>query len=103
MNANKPVLTVVGCDPGLANLGLGAVRETGRDVTWLGSELLRTSARRPLQQRLSYLHEGVRTFLSTHRPDALAIEGQRSEEHTPELPSRGQLVYRLLLQQNKDL
>src|SRR5690625_1301891 len=76
MNANKPVLTVVGCDPGLANLGLGAVRETGRDVTWLGSELLRTSARRPLQQRLSYLHEGVRTFLSTHRPDALAIEGQ---------------------------
>lgn len=70
------VLTVVGCDPGLANLGLGAVRETGRDVAWLGSELLRTSSRTPLAARLERLYDGVSTFLAEHRPDALAIEGQ---------------------------
>lgn len=73
---NEQVLTVVGCDPGLANLGLGAVRETGRDVAWLGSELLKTSARTPLAERLRSLHDGVVRFLDEHRPDALAIEGQ---------------------------
>ena len=67
---------VAGCDPGLANLGLGAVRETGRDVTWLGSELLRTSSRQPLAERLHAIHEGVTTFLQQHRPEALVIEGQ---------------------------
>ncbi len=72
----KPVLTVVGCDPGLANLGLGAVRETGRDVTWLGSELLKTNARTPLAERLERLHAGVTEFLAEHEPDALVIEGQ---------------------------
>lgn len=72
----KPVLTVVGCDPGLANLGLGAVRETGRDVTWLGSELLKTSARTPLAERLEALHAGVSAFLAEHEPDALVVEGQ---------------------------
>lgn len=67
---------VVGCDPGLANLGLGAVRETGRDVSWLGAELIRTSARQAPAERLRLLHEGVRAFLEEHRPGALAIEGQ---------------------------
>lgn len=75
-DAHKPVLTVVGCDPGLANLGLGAVREVGRDVSWLGSELLKTSARTPLAERLRSLHDGVTAFLAEHQPDALVIEGQ---------------------------
>src|SRR5439155_5288644 len=33
--------------------------------------------------------------------DALGIEGRRSEEHTSELQSRGQLVCRLLLEKKK--
>ena len=72
---DKP-LVVVGCDPGLANLGLGAVREQGKNASWLGAQVLRTSARQTLPDRLASLHAGVREFLLEHRPDALAIEAQ---------------------------
>ena len=44
-------------------MGLGAVRETGRDVSWLGAELLRTSPRQDSGVRLQALHAGVLTFL----------------------------------------
>lgn len=69
-------IVVAGCDPGLANLGLGAVRETGRDVSLLGAELIRTSSQLDAALRLEQIHEGVTRFLAQHRPDALAIEGQ---------------------------
>lgn len=71
-----PALTVVGLDPGLANLGLGAVRQDYRSVTHLGSELVRTDARAEQSERLIQLHDATRAFLERHRPDALALEGQ---------------------------
>src|SRR5690554_4703480 len=74
--ASRTSIVVAGCDPGLANLGLGAVRETGRDVNWLAAELLKTSSRQPLAERLQALHDGVLAFLVRHQPDALAIEAQ---------------------------
>src|SRR5690625_6998777 len=42
-----------------------------------------------LKQRLAGTHEGLKTL------------AKRSEEHTSELQSRGQLVCRLLLEKNK--
>ena len=74
--ASQSSLTVVGCDPGLANLGLGAVRETGKQASWLGAVVLRTNTRQPLAARLEQLHDGVTGFLVEHRPDAIAIEAQ---------------------------
>lgn len=73
---NSEQAIVVGCDPGLANLGLGAVREEGRDVRWLGAELVRTNSRQAAQERLRIIHGSVLAFLEEHRPAALAIEGQ---------------------------
>ncbi len=69
-------LVVIGLDPGLANLGLGAVREAGREVALLDSALVRTSARSPQAQRLMDLYRATETFILAHRPDALVIEGQ---------------------------
>ncbi len=69
-------LTVVGLDPGLANLGLGAVREQGRDVTCLGSQLVRTSPQQSQQERLAYLYDEVSAFFLLHKPDVIALEGQ---------------------------
>lgn len=74
--ASRISLRVAGCDPGLANLGLGAVAEHGKQVSWLGAEVLRTSSRSPLSERLQHLHDGVSAFLLQYRPDALAIEAQ---------------------------
>jgi crossover junction endodeoxyribonuclease RuvC len=67
---------VVGIDPGLANLGLGAVCEEGRQARYLGSTLVRTSSKEDQAERLHYLYESVRGFLIQHGPDAVAIEGQ---------------------------
>lgn len=77
--ASKRVLedvVVVGLDPGLANLGLGAVHETGRTVTHLGSKLVRTNSRDDQGIRLRRLYTETKTFLMQHTPDALSIEGQ---------------------------
>lgn len=71
----KP-LTVVGVDPGLANLGLGAVREEGRRAAYLGSRLVTTTNRSSQPQRLAQIYEEVAAFLRRYRPDALALEGQ---------------------------
>ncbi len=70
------VLTVVGLDPGLANLGLGAVRQDYRSLSHLGSELVRTDAKTAQSERLITLYRATRAFLESHQPDALAIEGQ---------------------------
>jgi len=69
-------LTVVGLDPGLANLGLGAVREVGREVTCLGSRLVRTSPAQAQGERLATIYEAVTSFFREHQPEVLAVEGQ---------------------------
>src|SRR5690625_6536766 len=50
-----------------------------------------------------HLHAGVPgiRLLQTLGEDPRALEGARSEEHTSELQSRGQLVCRLLLEKKK--
>lgn len=67
---------VVGIDPGLANLGLGAVEEERKQARLLGSTLLRTGSGDLAPKRLAALRDGVASFLSQHRPDAVAIESQ---------------------------
>lgn len=67
---------VVGVDPGIANLGLGAVEEAGRELRLLGSSLVRTSSRLPAATRLLTLSRAVSAFIDLHEPAAVAIEGQ---------------------------
>lgn len=74
--ARADELTVAGLDPGLANLGLGAVRRRGRDTILLGCELVRTRPGQDQGERLGHLYSQVSDFLQLHRPDALAVEGQ---------------------------
>lgn len=69
-------LTVVGLDPGLANLGLGAVREAGRETVCLGSQLVRTTPSQGQAERLRTLYTAVSAFFDLHQPDVLAVEGQ---------------------------
>lgn len=69
-------LTIVGIDPGLANLGLGAVREQRRQFACLASELVTTTSKQEAARRLQKIHEAVSAFLEQHQPDAIALEGQ---------------------------
>lgn len=67
---------VVGVDPGLANLGMGAVEEAGKQPRLLDSQLLRTSPRMPQADRLRLIRDSVAAFIAAQRPDAVVIEGQ---------------------------
>ncbi len=69
-------ITVAGLDPGLANLGLGAVKEQSRQTICLGYKLVRTSSKAKQELRLQQIYSETREFLQTHQPQALAIEGQ---------------------------
>lgn len=67
---------VVGVDPGIANLGLGAVEEVGKDLHYLASSLVRTSSRAAAGARLTTIKGAVSAFIDRYQPAALAIEGQ---------------------------
>jgi crossover junction endodeoxyribonuclease RuvC len=67
---------IVGVDPGLANLGLGAIEAHGSAVRHLAGELVRTRSRDDDGARLARLHDAFDAFVVATRPDAIAIEGQ---------------------------
>ncbi|HLU82989.1 MAG TPA: crossover junction endodeoxyribonuclease RuvC [Trueperaceae bacterium] len=67
---------VVGVDPGLANLGMGAVEEVGKQPRLLDSLLLKTSPRTLQPDRLRSIRDSVTAFLVANRPHAVVIEGQ---------------------------
>lgn len=69
-------LRVLGVDPGLANLGLGAVEEVHKEARLLGATLVTTSPRQAQGERLLQLRRALLEFLTLHRPDVLALEGQ---------------------------
>lgn len=67
---------VVGLDPGIANLGLGAVEEEFKTVRHLGHQLVRTSSKTKASERLKTIYDQTKAFLLEYQPQALAIEGQ---------------------------
>lgn len=69
-------LRVLGVDPGLANLGLGAIEEVRREAHLLGSTLITTSPRQDQSERLLTLRRELLAFIALHEPDVMAIEGQ---------------------------
>jgi crossover junction endodeoxyribonuclease RuvC len=67
---------VLGIDPGLAHLGIGAVVETGRDAQLVFAELVRTLPSEADGVRLERLHHATLHAIDRLRPHALALEGQ---------------------------
>jgi crossover junction endodeoxyribonuclease RuvC len=66
----------MGIDPGLANLGIGIVREDGKTPVYLHSELVRTSNTTTAPNRLAFIYKAVKQQIALHQPEALALEGQ---------------------------
>jgi crossover junction endodeoxyribonuclease RuvC len=67
---------VLGIDPGLAHLGIGAVAEQGRDPRLVFAELVRTAPSEGDGARLARLHAATLDAIDRLRPHALALEGQ---------------------------
>jgi crossover junction endodeoxyribonuclease RuvC len=69
-------MIVMGIDPGLANLGLGVVREDGKTPVHLHSQTVQTSSTQTTPQRLAFIYQAVHQAFALHQPQALALEGQ---------------------------
>ena len=67
-------MRVLGIDCGTECTGWGVVDSDGRSHRVLGHGVIRTAVKKPLEQRLAVIAQGLRAVLQDHRPDAAAVE-----------------------------
>jgi crossover junction endodeoxyribonuclease RuvC len=68
-------MRVLGVDPGLTRCGLGVVEGIpGRQLTMVSTDVARTPPDRDIGFRLLAIEEQIEEWLSTYRPDAVAVE-----------------------------
>jgi crossover junction endodeoxyribonuclease RuvC len=65
---------VLGIDCGTECTGWGVIESDGRSHRVLGHGVIRTAVKKPLEQRLAVIAQGLRAVLQDHRPDAAAVE-----------------------------
>lgn len=68
-------MIVLGVDPGTRCTGYGVVAEEADGRTLVECGAIRPSAKRPLEQRLAEIFEGVLAVVDRTRPDVLCVEG----------------------------
>lgn len=69
------LLRVMGVDPGLTRCGLSVIEGgTGRQVTALDVDVVRTPSSDPLHRRLLTISNTVEYWMDTHKPDVVAVE-----------------------------
>lgn len=67
-------LVILGIDPGLSDIGYGAVRIDGSAVEYLTSGLIRTDKKKPIQERLAEIRTDMNELFFQLTPDEVAIE-----------------------------
>jgi crossover junction endodeoxyribonuclease RuvC len=65
---------VLGIDCGTERTGWGVIWSDGRSHRVVGHGVIRTSARDPLEKRLTTIAARLRAVLEEHHPDAAAVE-----------------------------
>jgi crossover junction endodeoxyribonuclease RuvC len=70
----RPVVVVLGIDPGTANTGYGVVMSRGNTLAALDGGVIETRAGVPLERRLTDIHARVADLIREHRPSAVAVE-----------------------------
>lgn len=64
---------ILGIDPGSRVTGYGVIRQIGRQLTYLGSDCIRTNTTE-LPARLKLIYAGVSEIITQFSPDFFAIE-----------------------------
>ncbi len=67
-------MRVLGIDPGSTVTGFGVVERVRGRVRYVASGCIRTSPDTPMGARLAAIHDGLVAAITTHQPDAVAIE-----------------------------
>lgn len=72
---DKGTITVIlGIDPGTVNFGYGLIKQLNSDYEYLHSGVIRVSQKKPLQERLKAIYDGLNQVLRDYRPDVAVIE-----------------------------
>jgi len=74
IDAAKPVLRILGIDPGLRITGFGLIEKTGNRLAYLASGCIRTNIRDSLPGRLGTIYSGLCDLVAQYRPDQAAAE-----------------------------
>ena len=75
LSSSQRPMRVLGIDPGLTRCGLGVVDGTpGRTLTMVEVGVARTPADDEISQRLLALEREFEAWMTTHQPDAVAVE-----------------------------
>lgn len=69
-------MIVVGIDPGITNLGLGVVEQSGKSYRMLHAELVKTKHGDPAPQRVGLIYQRVAWTLQQFAPHSIAVEEQ---------------------------
>jgi crossover junction endodeoxyribonuclease RuvC len=73
---------VLGVDPGLTRCGLGLVEgSVGRSPALVAVDVIRTPADLDVARRLVLIEAAVDTWITEHRPDAVAVERMFSQHN----------------------
>ncbi|MCP4676076.1 MAG: crossover junction endodeoxyribonuclease RuvC [Deltaproteobacteria bacterium] len=67
-------MIVIGIDPGTVRTGFGIVRRDGNRLTRLSSGTISTSSKKPMEERLLAIHEGLDQVLTVSGPEEAAVE-----------------------------
>ncbi|HST48155.1 MAG TPA: crossover junction endodeoxyribonuclease RuvC [Jatrophihabitans sp.] len=71
----RPLMRVLGVDPGLTRCGIGVVQgSTGRALSLVHVEVIRTPAEDPLASRLLQLADALSAAIGEYRPDVVVVE-----------------------------
>ena len=65
---------IAGFDPGLSRTGWGVICVEGSKLIHIANGVITTASSETLGQRLALLHEGIRSVLREHSPNAVAVE-----------------------------
>lgn len=73
----RPLLRVLGIDPGTATTGFGVIEGqagAGGELRLLDYGAIRTFPGQPMPERLADLHASLGELIALHRPQAMAVE-----------------------------
>jgi crossover junction endodeoxyribonuclease RuvC len=70
----RPIVRIVGFDPGLAATGFAALERGPGGIVVLGTGVVRTPARDALDARLEQLFDGAHGVLAAFGPDLVVVE-----------------------------
>jgi crossover junction endodeoxyribonuclease RuvC len=75
LNEVKPVMLMLGIDPGTATTGYGLVREDENgDAVMVAYGAILTKPKTPMPQRLQEIYYEMTALIAKYKPDAAAIE-----------------------------